>query len=350
MAPQSGRATSSLSEQFFGHGYRFDFFQAVRLMARLYPDREAIGRDAGPSKEVVRFRSHLSLSFPPSAIYDIRRNGGSDRPVEMTVAFMGLTGPLGVLPRHYTELLLERMLGKDSTFRDFLDLFNHRMISFFYRAWEKHHCAIGYERSLTQGKHDHFAGILFALMGLGTGGLRERLGIEDRALLRYTGLLNQRPRSGHALERCVKDYFQVPVAVQQFIGAWLALSEQDCTRLGMADGNNLLGQTAIAGTSVWDQQARFQVRLGPLAFAEFYRMLPSGTAYPALIGLTRFFAGQDLDFDVKLILKRDEVPACRLGETAAYAPRLGWTTWLKTRDMTTDAHDVIFSGSAAGTA
>lgn len=352
MAAQIGRPASGLSEDVFAHGYRFEFFQAVRLLARLRPDREPIGRDADPSKEVVRFRSHVSLSFPPSPIHAINRNERSDRPIEMTVAFMGLTGPLGVLPSHYTELLLERMRVKDTTLRDFLDLFNHRMISLFYRAWEKHHCAIGYERSLMTRERDHFAGMLFALMGLGTGGLRERLGIEDQELLRYAGLLVQRPRSAHALERCLGDYFHVPVTVKQFVGARLALSEQDWTRLGVIDGNNVLGRTAMAGTSVWDQQARFQVRLGPLAFSDFNRMLPSGTAFPALISLTKLFARQDLDFDVRLILKRDEAPACRLGERA-YAPRLGWTTWLKTADGIRGIHDVVdvvFSGSTVATA
>lgn len=348
MAAQIGRPASGLGEEVFAHGYRFEFFQAVRLLARLCPDREPVGRDADPSKEVVRFRSHVSLSFPPSPIQTISRNERNDGPIEMTVAFMGLTGPLGVLPSHYTELLLERMQVKDTALRDFLDLFNHRMISLFYRAWEKHHWFIGYERSLAGREHDQFADMLFALMGLGTGGLRERLSIEDRTLLRYAGLLTQRPRSAHALEQCLGDYFNVPVAVKQFIGARLRVSEQDWTRLGVAGGNNVLGRTAMAGTSVWDQQARFQVRLGPLAFPDFDRMLPAGTAYPALIGLTKLFAGQDLDFEVHLVLKRDEAPACRLGEPTTYAPRLGWTTWLKTVDRAQDAYevfDVVFSRS-----
>jgi type VI secretion system protein ImpH len=108
MAAQSGRTNPSLKDELFSRGYRFDFFQAVRVLARLYPERKAIGRSAAPSDEVVRLRSLLSLAFPPSAVAEIRRDAGAG-PVDMHVAFMGLTGPMGVLPRHYTELLLERV-------------------------------------------------------------------------------------------------------------------------------------------------------------------------------------------------------------------------------------------------
>src|SRR5262245_44041195 len=102
MAAQNRRADPPLECVLFEEGYRFDFFQAVRVLDRFSPDLQPVGRDANPSQEVVRFCSHLSLSFPPSAIYDIERRQDGNGPAQMTVAFMGLTGLLGVLPRHYT--------------------------------------------------------------------------------------------------------------------------------------------------------------------------------------------------------------------------------------------------------
>ena len=98
MAAENGRADPSLEHVLFEEGYRFDFFQAVRVLDRLYPDRQPVGRDATPSREVVRFRSHLSLSFPPSAIHEIARREDGSGPAQMTVAFMGLTGLLGCPP------------------------------------------------------------------------------------------------------------------------------------------------------------------------------------------------------------------------------------------------------------
>jgi type VI secretion system protein ImpH len=344
MAAESRGTNPDLEQELLERGFRFEFFQAVRLLGHVYPDRQPVGTKAKPADEVLRFRAHQSLSFPPSAIVGIRPPT-ENRPADMTVAFMGLTGPQGVLPRCYTELILDRLQAKDTTLCDFLDVFNHRMISLFFRGWEKYHCMVGFEQSLLRGKEDRFARCLFAVAGLGTNGLRERLTIDHRSILRYVGLLGQRPRSAEALGHCLTDYFEVPATVNQFIGAWLTLDEADWTSIGVTGVNNRLGQSALAGTKVWDQQAAFRVRLGPLEFEQFQRLLPSGKAYPTLVQLTKLFAGPELDFDVQLVLKAEEVPVAKLSETVAYAPRLGWTTWLKTKEFARDADEVRFPGS-----
>ena len=344
MATESGRTDPSVAEELLEEGYRFDFFEAVRVLERVFPHRHAVGRDASPTQEVVRFRSRLSLAFPPSAIHELTEVEGGDRPVEMTIAFMGLTGPLGVLPRHYTELLIERTRRKDTTLRDFLDLFNHRVISLFYRVWEKYRFPIGYERAVAQ-RHDYddFSLNIFDLIGMGTKGMRGRLEVGDEALLFYAGLLGQRPHSASALTGILHDFFAVPVEVRQFIGQWLHLSKENRTSLG-GETNNSLGVNAIAGSRVWDQQARFRLCLGPLTFREFHRFLPASNTFRLLVQFARYIAGQEFDFDVQLILKAEEVPRSQLGATGERAPRLGWTTWLKTKDFTHDAEDAVFTG------
>lgn len=345
MATQSRRSNPSLEDELFEEGFRFDFFQAVRVLERLYPHRQPVGRDANPSREVVRFRSRLSLSFPPSAIHEVVQAEDGSGPAQMTVAFMGLTGPLGVLPRHYTELLLERVRRKDQTLRDFLDLFNHRFISLFYRAWEKYRFPISYERAVARREgYDPFSLYLFDLIGMGTKGLRGRLEVGDEALLFYAGLLAQHPRSASALAGLLQDYFGVPVRVAQFIGQWLSLSKENRSRLGPGEANNALGVSAIAGSRVWDQQAKFRLRVGPLTFAEFCQFLPEGNTFRPLVQFARFFVGQEFDFEVQLILRAAEVPWCRLGGMGESAPRLGWSTWLKTGEFTRDAEDAVFSG------
>ncbi len=345
MATESRRTDSGVATELCNEGYRFDFFQAVRLLERAYSARASVGRWGVPAQETVRFHAHQSLAFPPSAIHAVQVPADEQRPVDMTVAFLGLTGPKGVLPRFYTELVLERLQAKDRTLSDFLDLFNHRLISLFYRAWEKHQCSIGFERSLVAGEEDRVARCLFALAGLGTPGLREQLTFDDRFVLRYAGLLGQRPHSAEALAHCLNDYFEVPVHITSCRGSWIELDEANWTRIGVNGTNNILGQSALAGTNIWDQQAAFQVELGPLRFEEFQGLLPSGQSYPTLVRLTRLFAGPELDFTVQLNLKAEEVPMARLHSTDRYEPRLGWTTWLKTKEFSRDARDVCFSGS-----
>lgn len=335
MAAAGRRADSGMRDSIVEQGYRFEFFQAVRMLERLCRDREQVGTSSHPSREVARFRAHLTLSFPASQIQHVEFGEAAEAQPRVTVNFMGLTGPSGVLPRNYTELLLERAYRKDHTLRDFLDLFNHRMISLFYRAWEKYRFPIAYERG-----NDTFTGYLSSLIGLGTPGLQRRLQLEDQGLLLYAGLFLQRPHSAAALEAILRSYFDIPVQVCQFHGFWVRLGEENHTRLGVQ--NHQLGFNVVCGSRVWDRQSKFRIRLGPMGRGEFEQFLPGGSAYAPLMQLARLFAGLELDFDAQLVLRARQVPSCRLQSTAGGA-RLGWSSWLKTRELKHDAADTILA-------
>jgi type VI secretion system protein ImpH len=339
MASTSGRTDTPLSQSLWDEPYRFRFFQAVRLLERLFPKKGPVGYQAFPEDEVVRFRSRLSLNFPPSEIHELRRPSleQGDRPPEMTVAFMGLTGPLGVLPVPYTELVMERVRYKDRSLWEFLDIFHHRMVSLFYRAWEKYRFPIAYERS----RSDKFTGYLFSLIGMSTEGLRGRQQFPDLALLHYSGLIAQRPRSVSALRGILSDYFQAGVEIQQFQGQWLEIDAESLTFLGKA--NFELGVNAIVGSRLWDQQSKFRVCLGPLRLAQFLSFLPSGSLHRPFHELVRFLVGMEFDFDLQLILKAEEVPACELTSQPDHQAMLGWTTWLKTLPFLQDSRQVVLT-------
>ncbi len=286
---------------------------------------------------MVRFRSLVSLRFPPSQIYEIEEPppGEGDKPPEMTVQFWGLTGPLGVLPAPYTELLIERTRYKDNALWVFLDLLGHRMLALFYRAWEKARFPVAYERT----GEDAFTQYLFDVIGMGTKGLRGRMAVPDQALLFYAGLIAQRPHSATAIASILRDYFGVPVRIVQFFGQWLPLEAENLTRMGAA--NSELGRNMVAGTHVFVSQSKFRVRLGPLTLRQFANFLPNGRSLRPLSQLTRYLAGMELDFDVQLVLKREEVPECQLGGSAAIPAMLGWSTWVRTDEMRKDADDVV---------
>src|SRR5262249_14423675 len=92
----------TIEQHLYEEPYAFDFFQAVRLLRQLTPERAAVGLAAKPRTEAVRFRAFLSLNFPPSPIYELDKPRAADAPPLMTVAFLGLYGPSGMMPRHYT--------------------------------------------------------------------------------------------------------------------------------------------------------------------------------------------------------------------------------------------------------
>lgn len=326
-----------LNHELFDEPYRFEFFQAVRLLEKIYPEKKPVGREALPPDEVVRFRSRAALDFPPSEIWEIKETVDElteKQKLEMSVCFMGMVGISGVLPTHYTELVMERVRYRDTAMWSFLDIFTHRTVSLFYRAWEKYRFPVAYERG-----NDDFTKFLFDFVGLGTNKLRGRMDLEDESLLPYSGLIAQKPHNANSLENILGDYFKTKAKVQQFFGQWLDLNEESITKLGAA--NSHLGVSAIIGTRIWDQQSKFRVRLGAMTFQQFQSFLPNGSAHKQLRSIINFMVGLELDFDVQLVLEKKQVPSTILTTRAKRKPMLGWTSFLKTKPFKKDDEQVV---------
>jgi len=302
VAPAGGRTDLTLEQALLAHGYEFEFFQAVRLLARIFAERKPVGSTARPEEEFVRFGqlgsapdpndTRLAMAFPASAVHAIEHVPDSEDPARMTVAFFGLTGTQGVLPLWYTEWMIARRAAKDDTLAAFFDLFNHRLISLFYRAWEKHRPPVLYELAAARGQQpDLFTQYLFDLIGMGTTGLRDRMRIRDESLLLYAGLIAQRPMSAASLRGILRDYFSIPVEIDQCIGNWYELENDDCSYLAPDLTRNQLGEAAFLGDEVWNQQSLFRIRIGPLGLEQFLEFLPDGSAMAKLVELTTFLVG-----------------------------------------------------------
>jgi len=314
----------------------FSFFQAVRLLERMHPDRSPVGGYGDPAAEVARFRVNPTLSFPSSEIASLENP--PDSPAGISVNFMGLTGPLGVLPHFYTQLMAESRRTKSPAFADFLDIFHHRIISLFYRAWEKDRFTVISEKTGTDPVREH----LLDLAGLGLIRWRDLLPVPDDAIAFYAGLILLQQRGAVALEQLIGDFFNVPVEVQQFVGAWypLPLHDQCAVDDEALDDSARLGMGAVAGDEIWDQQARVRLRIGPLAREQFDRFLPTGPAHHELRALVRFFGHAQYDFEVQLVLDSGDVPGCVLGDEPATQP-LGWSTWIRSATFARDADETV---------
>jgi type VI secretion system protein ImpH len=316
--------------------FSFEFFQAVRLLERMLPERQPVGQFARPSEEVARFRVHPTLSFPASEIQSLsEQNNGQP---SMTVNFMGLIGAVGALPTHYTDLVVGRVLARDLTLRDFFDIFHHRILSLFYQAWLKYR----FQFRLERGEFDRFSHYLLDLIGLGTEGLRGRQALWDESLLYYAGLIAQQPRSATALRLLLSDYFQAPVEIEQFVGAWYRLDvDAQCRFEEGPPQSRQLGVGAVVGDEIWEPQARVRIVLGPLPLARYVDFLPSGTAFQPLRAITRLYSGDEIDFELQLVLDRREAPPCELGAEGEAAPLLGFLSWAKSKPMGRDPADTI---------
>ena len=321
---QSG---TPLKDRLFEEHYNFSFFKAVSLLESLFPVKRPLGQALEPDKEAVRFSVKPDLAFPGSDISNLAqsKDGG---PVKMEVTFMGLIGPAGVMPHWYTELVVERIWKKDHSLAGFLDIFHHRLISLFYLAWKKYR----FEASYLPDARDRLSHCLLSLAGLGTPGLIEKIGLPAESLAFYSGLLSRSIPSALTIEAAVEYFSGTDVNIEQFIERMLPISPEDQTQLGAA--NSLLGVDTVCGSFIRECGTKFRVNLGPVGYDGFVRFLPTGDLLSPIFSLVRCMVGVEYEFEISVRLKRTEVPPCILEEETPTSPRLGWSTWIKSPEVT----------------
>jgi type VI secretion system protein ImpH len=327
-----GRTTDTLT--FFAAlaeaPYSHDFYQTLRRVECLYPDKPRWGEALRPVDEPIRLGQDPDLSFAPAAVASFGVGRGESLP-RLQVRMFGLLGPNGPLPIHLTEYAHERLHNAgDATFSRFLDLFNHRFLALFYRAWAQAQPHVNRDRP----DKDRYAGYIASFFGLMPAAFRQRDATPDVAKLFQAGNLVRHVRNREGLTDILQQYFQIPVAIEEFVGHWMLLGVGERTFL--AREGAVLGAGAVVGKRVWDCQHKFRIRLGALTLAQYISFLPGGVLFAQLVDWVRFYLSFELDWDVRLILRKEEVPRLTLDRTQ----RLGWTTWLGTRRASTDAGDL----------
>lgn len=340
MASKIGAATDrvALIEALRLEPYKFGFHAALRRIESVYADKPRIGTSLRPADDAVRFRQAPSLSFAPSTLSSFIPRS-DHQPPQLSVLFFGLFGPNGPLPLHLTEHALERLRDHgDATFIRFIDVFHHRLLSLFYRAWATAQPTANLDRPDT----DRFSTYLGALFGVGMKSLCHRDAMPDRAKLFYAGRLACQTHNAEGLRAVLNDFFRLPIQIRQFVGHWIQLPTPSLCRLGRSRTNATLGKTATIGTRVWDCQHKFRIVIGPVGLSDYLRFLPIGNTLALLVAFVRNYIGDELEWDVKLILRSEEVPSVNLGK----AGWLGWTSWLGKRGEREDADDLLLDAFA----
>jgi type VI secretion system protein ImpH len=322
--------------------YRYDFYQTLRKLECLYASRPRWGAALRPIEEPVRLGQEPDLAFAPAPLASLEL-GRDGAPPRLQVRLFGLLGPNGPMPIHITEYTRNRLRNaNDPTLSRFLDLLHHRFIALFYRAWAQAQPHVNRDRA----GQDRYKTYIGAFVGVAPQALRERDSVFDVAKLFHAGTLVRQVRNADGLVVILRQFFGVPARVEQFVGHWMRLASADLTRLGRR--GSPLGQGAVAGAAVWDHQSKFRIHLGPLTLEQYTAFLPQRTAgqpsaLKKLVDWVRFYLCFELDWDVRLHLRRDEVPASILG----HAGRLGWTTWLGRRRSAADAADLVLDAETA---
>ena len=312
--------------------HQLNFFQVMRRLECIYSDNPRLGESHTPEDEAIRLGQVASLAFAPSALASFER-GRDGLPPRLLNFFFGLLGPNGPLPMHLTDYARERQLvDKDSAFVRFLDVFNHRMMLLLYRAWANAQPTVSHDRP----KSDRFGTFVGTMFGVGTEDLSDRDAMPDIAKLHFAARLACQTRNADGLEAIVGDYFRVVCQIEQFVGNWIRLPKEYEASLMKFSARGQLGLSAVVGPRVWDRQSKFRVVLGPLGFQDYQRFLPDGQSLVQLAAIAKNYVGDELLWDLNLILQKSEVPRTKLDGRS----KLGWTTWLVSAEPTVDRADL----------
>jgi len=334
MAGTGGQTPDTLIADLEKNPYGFDFFQAVRLLQSCFGDRPRIGCSISPTQDPIRFAQSPSLAFPSSTFESVETSAAGVP--KLFVNFFGLMGANGPLPIHLTEYARERERHfGDRTIAAFINVFNHRLLSFFFRSWAASQKSVDLDRPDDQ----NYAVFIGSLFGIGLESLQNRDAVPDWAKLYFAGRLSCQTRNAEGLEAILQEYFAIKTEVQTFTGHWMDVPPDSLCQLGDSPETGSLGLTTIVGSRLWDCQLSFRLKLGPMSLADYERMLPCGAAFQRLKYWILNYCGEHFFWDAQLILRAGEVPDVVLGKSG----RLGWTTWLKTKPLPHDADDLILN-------
>ena len=304
----------------------------MRLIECLYPDKQRFGYSAKTSDDAIRLGQLPSMQFAPGAIATFETN--VEHAAALKVFFFGLFGPNGPLPIHLTEYARNRInMAKDPTLAEFADLFHHRLLSLFYRAWADKEPTVQLDRP----ENDRFSFYVGTLLGIGEQSQRQRDEIPDHTKLHFAAHMGCQTRHASGLIAILHAYFQVPIAVEEFVGEWLTIPKDSLCYLNADQQTGQLGVSATIGLRSWQCMHKFRIVAGPLNLQRFESLLPNGKKITAFSNLVKNYMGFELKWDLNLILKKNEVPTARLGKYGW----LGWNSWLAARSRNNDAKDML---------
>ena len=197
------------------------------------------------------------LSFAPAPLASFEA-GQDGRPPRLQVRLFGLLGPNGPLPLHITEYARERLRhAGDPTLSRFLDLFHHRFLALFYRAWAQAQPHVNRDRP----NDDRFAVYVGAFLGMSPAAFRDRDTLPDLAKFFHVGALIRHVRNAEGLDghpRAASSACRCGSRSSSATGCRWATGE----RTYLQREGATLGSGAVLGSRVWDRQHKFRIHLG----------------------------------------------------------------------------------------
>jgi type VI secretion system protein ImpH len=347
------RRHTSVVQRLLAQPHRFELIQTMRMLDLW------LRRNGGVQGETltrhVRFQNSISMRFPASQIEALSVHADTDLPVNsdqalqaalaarrlkyirITPAYFGFLGASGVMPYRYTEDIAAQIQTKKyEGSRAFFDIFSNRIMALHYQAWAKYRV----RQRADASDSDVLLPIQLAIGGLrpGSAAAIGDSDVSDEVPAYYAAMLRQRPASAQVIAAVLTEYFAMPVEVIQFIGKWDAPEQTSLCLVGKQ--NATLGMGAMLGARCWERQSRVELRIGPLSMTQYEQFLPGTSGYKALVKLISLFSLPTLEFQMRLVLRADEVKPVALGAPAS--ARLGMGAFLVTTPQRVECDDLVY--------
>ncbi len=344
MADDGGTAQSDLSTaQLAVDPTELDFYGALRRLEHAYRSQPRLGEASRMADEPVRLGQLPALAFEARPVVAFKPGSDDAEPARLDVSFFGLWGPNGPLPLHLTEYAYQRARhAHDRTLTAFANVFHHRILTLLYRAWANAQPTVSHDRP----EHDAFASYVAALAGIGSAEQARDAALDSLAMYMARHFVAG-TRHPEGLCKLLSEYLGAPVELEEFVGEWLEVPEEYCWRLGSTGTDPRMGSLGLGarlGREKWERQFKFRLVVGPLRRAAYERLLPGGEDLRAVVELVRRYAGKELAWELRLILKTEEMQPTRLG----VAGRLGTTAYLVSEEVSGEKRwqDLTFAPEA----
>lgn len=307
----------------------FDFYRLLSLLESR--EGHPLGTASSPKRERFRLAQEISLNFPPSAVASANYNAADDQ-LAVVIRCLGILGSNGALPTVLSEHIERRVRSKrDKTLYSFINLFQHRLFTLFYRAWALNQRCVDHGWG-ENGRHRNYHA---ALVGTGRHMKEYSSRIEPRGLIYHTGTFGGFTANRDALIAFLEDYFEVPFHLREFVGNWLVIPEAERACLGRVRSTTTLGLNVVLGERIWNAHLRYRLHIGPVNHQDFLRFLPNHPSFYKLKDALRKYTGDHYDCVLSMTLRADSVPSVSLGQESF----LGWNTWLGKRQQAEDADE-----------
>lgn len=329
----SGRVDEHTLNEIANNLYKYNVLSILRrIEANEYFPKRLLGETSTPKQEPVRLKQTPSLSFCTKNVESIRPSANG---LQIVINEIGLLGANSPLPLHLVEFIFQRkhQYG-DSAWCDFVNMLQHRLITLFYRSWKNAQSVITLDNRLHDDKFSKYLSSLVGFSGVDRKG--EGNYVDYYSKLYFMGYYLQRNQSANNLECLLTQYFNIPIKIEENIGTWYTLPDEERTRLGKYMQYSLKDRV-ILGKKIYDTQTKFRIQIGPLALDEYESFFKGKENSKRLMEWVELYVGQEYEWDVQLILAKHSVPKFDLKRQR----RLGLTTWLGRVDQ--DAEDVIIN-------